>query len=310
MDFFVSPPTHIGSILTCASTLRCTDKPVPFALRIALACIIGTVIYGGAEAMAHFFANAVGSMILATRIVVALIAALACLSVWQLTAFDHTCSFVGTLGVAIYSLRGERRNRPRLKRQILFRDVTELYYFVRDRYVNREYQRTEHQFDIVAHGKPVWTIWVNTGEIVGAILGWLGFRNRENEQLELGRSIENAWTLFLSDGVSDALARSGYVEFSVRDRDSFGNLLKRSGCVRIGNRFIELERDGAKARVVVADIASFRLQDGTFSLRHKDARWYSSSGKFSFHYACLANAKLFLLLCPLLLGFSPESQQA
>lgn len=42
---------------------------------------------------------------------------------------------------------------------------------------------------------------------------------------------------------------------------------------------------------------------GQFHIHHKDARWFSSKGKFNFSYATMANARLFLLAMEKLTGY-------
>ena len=40
-----------------------------------------------------------------------------------------------------------------------------------------------------------------------------------------------------------------------------------------------------------------------FQFKHKDAKWYKLSGKYSFQYGSMANAKVFLLALEKLVGY-------
>jgi hypothetical protein len=71
----------------------------------------------------------------------------------------------------------------------------------------------------------------------------------------------------------------------------------------VGPGFLEFHFGGEPMRLTSADIASVSLASGTFQFKHKDAKWYSLSGKYSFAYGTLANARIFLLTLERLMGY-------
>jgi len=56
-------------------------------------------------------------------------------------------------------------------------------------------------------------------------------------------------------------------------------------------------------RLTHQDIASVSLGNGMFQFKHTDAKWYSLSGKYSFQYGNMANARVFLLALEKLMGY-------
>lgn len=73
--------------------------------------------------------------------------------------------------------------------------------------------------------------------------------------------------------------------------------------LRVGPGFIEFHFGGEPARVTRDEIETVSLSNGQFSFKHKDAKWYSRAGKYSFAYGQMANAKVFLLALDKLLGY-------
>jgi hypothetical protein len=90
------------------------------------------------------------------------------------------------------------------------------------------------------------------------------------------------------------LTTLGYIQFRV-DKRRF---------VRVGQGFLEFYFGDQPERVTQEDIASVSLSSGQFSFKHKDARWYSRAGKYSFPYGSMANGKVFFLAPDKLMGYT------
>lgn len=72
-------------------------------------------------------------------------------------------------------------------------------------------------------------------------------------------------------------------------------VVNRNDHVRVGQGYIEFNFGKRRERMNAEDIAAFSINSGTFSVKHKDASWLGSRGKYSFSYANVGNAQLFLI---------------
>ena len=104
---------------------------------------------------------------------------------------------------------------------------------------------------------------------------------------------ERAWSEHYLLRAQEQLRSEGSILFGVHDRLA----------VRVGPGFIEFITPTQRHRVGRDEIASVSLADGGFRFTHKDARWYSTAGKYAFRYADMSNAKVFLLALDRLLGY-------
>ena len=82
--------------------------------------------------------------------------------------------------------------------------------------------------------------------------------------------------------------------------------LSKNDFVRVGPGVLEFAMKGELSRVTAADIKSLNLGQGTFTIKTHEAKWFGSKGKFSFSYATMANARLFLIALERLLGYRVE----
>ena len=111
---------------------------------------------------------------------------------------------------------------------------------------------------------------------------------------------EAAWSEHLIQRTQPQLNERGYLEFRVDTKRS----------IRVGVGFIEFHFSGEPERIASQDIASVSLDGGKFSIKHKDARWYSRAGKFNFEYAKMANAKVFMRTVDTMLFAGPDRAQS
>jgi hypothetical protein len=71
----------------------------------------------------------------------------------------------------------------------------------------------------------------------------------------------------------------------------------------VGPGFLEFHFGGEPVRVSKPEIASVTLGAGRFSFKHKDAKWFSQAGKYTFNYGAMGNAQVFLLALDSLMGY-------
>ncbi len=116
---------------------------------------------------------------------------------------------------------------------------------------------------------------------------------KKDDKFWFGRSAEAAWNNRQIAGLQRELEQNGYCQFNLGGKDF----------VRVGPGFFEFGMKGEVARIHAEEIKSLNLADGRFTIHHKDAKWFSSKGKFSFPYATMANAQLFLIAMEKLAGF-------
>ncbi|VEP11392.1 conserved hypothetical protein [Hyella patelloides LEGE 07179] len=108
-------------------------------------------------------------------------------------------------------------------------------------------------------------------------------------------SAEAAWSSYCLKNLSNQLKKLGYVEFP---------LVGNPRSVRVGMGFLEfLLKDHSTQRVAVSDMKNISLGRGVFRFNHKDAGWFGK-GNYSFSYAKLPNARLFLICLDRLVGIS------
>lgn len=283
-EFFVPPPSEIGKIISADSTLTVSQQPIPLNLRIlfislgvsstvALACLllltfgfeIGLVQYG----------------------IIAVAAVIAGGYIYLKSQFAHLCSYVGERGIVKFNLLGSRTNQATASK-LDFRDAEYLFTSQTRQYKNGIYVGTTYRYKWLKKDGSAFRL---TGEYRSQ-RGW----PPEKDPWHFANSAEASWSNYRWRTLNALLEKQGYVEFAM-----FGN----PRAVRIGSGFLEFVlRDGSTQRAEVSDMKDVSLKEGIFKFVHKDARWWSGKWKYSFTYADLPNAKLFLLCLERLAGFS------
>jgi hypothetical protein len=109
----------------------------------------------------------------------------------------------------------------------------------------------------------------------------------------LAAAAELAWSDWYYSQAEEALRRTGAIPFRIDSRRS----------IRIGHGFLEFHFDGKPVRLTREEIGSVSLRDGQFTFKNTDAKWYSRAGKYSFPYAKIANARVFLMAMEKLMGY-------
>jgi len=282
MDFFLEPPAEIGDAVYVGSTLVRGQKTFgPLArtvICLATTFVAWTVVALGFLQVHHdvLVANMFGFIAGVFGLIIAL----------DFTKFHHTCSFVGREGIARLTVRGSRNAKPGVE-LLVFHNAAHLYTGETKKYLKGAYANTSYYFN--------W--YDSTGnqllQLVGRYTSEAG-TPVSNSPFHFAAAAETAWSDYLFDALPSEVQESGPIDFPINQRDF----------VRVGRGFIEFLFNGTLQRVEGEDLKHASLENGLFSFKTSDARWYSSKGTFSFSYARMANARLFLWVVQSLLGWN------
>jgi len=286
--FFAPLPDTIGPLYRAESTLKTGQREKPLSFRLltaSLAALPGLALALLAAKLIHEDSNGGGSLLFIGSLLMLIGAAIA----WYYTRFAVSCSYVGQLGAIRYLLKGNLNNQP-LAQYIEFSKATELRTAATRHYYNGVYTGTSYSHKWTdAAGRPVLTL-------SGRHSGNKGLP-KSGDPFHFASAAEIAWSMFLLNRADNELAQTGSLRFNIDARKT----------VIVGPGFIEFHFGDRTDRCEAADIKSINLNQGTFSIQHRDAKWYSSKGKFSFPYGAMPNARLFLLVLD---RFLPKSTWA
>ena len=282
VEFFAEPPAEIGKVKSAESTLRPGREPMALPVRLLIGILAGGVfVFGGYylgrnssqddrqvfQMIGYFLgAGALGITLLVTR-------------------FKVICSFVGEDGTASFTLKGRRDEKP--KAQLLqFAQVEELRAKQTRQYINGVYTGTVYDYCWTGPGEQ--RLWRVKGSYRQRKKGL-----RAGEPFRFVQAAEIAWSVYYLERANKVLSTEGSIPFRIDSRR----------VVRVGPGFLEFHFGGEPMRLTREDIASVSLGSGTFQFKHKDAKWYSLSGRYSFQYGNMANARVFLLALEKLMGY-------
>ena len=116
---------------------------------------------------------------------------------------------------------------------------------------------------------------------------------KEGHKVRFLRAAEGVWSQWALARSQAELEQNGFITFPIDSKLT----------VQVGKGFLRFLRAGAEETVPAGDIASVSLQRGQFTIKHKDATWYSRAGKYGFLYARMPNARVFMLALDRLVGF-------
>jgi hypothetical protein len=282
VEFFAEPPAEIGKVKSAESTLRPGREPMSFPTRLFISVLLGGAIaftgyYLGLKAdrfdratfqnLGYFVgAGALGITLLVTR-------------------FKVICSFVGEEGAASFTLKGRRDGKPKVQ-LLQFAHAEELRANQTRHYVNGVYTQTTYDYTWTGPGHR--GDWRAKGSYRQRKKGL-----RAGELFRYVQAAEFAWSLHYLERANKYLSSEGSIPFAVDEWR----------VVRVGAGFLEFHFGGEPLRLTREDIASVSLGQGTFKFKHKDAKWYSLSGKYSFQYGNMANGRVFLLALEKLMGY-------
>lgn len=283
-DFFAPAPPEIGPVQTAHSTLKLGKNPWPFAVRLLLANAVGI----GTVIGAHLLITpgpGVQPPIDPLDVVGVVVGGVLFVLILYATRFRPVCSYVGDNGLATIALRGSRAAEP-VTTVFLFQDAQDLFTSSTSHYHNGIYTGTHYSF-----------IWKNAAgkNVSKHASSYYSAKGdpKADHAFWIARSGERAWCRWLLDRKNAELDAQGYIEFATG----------RNRSVRVGRGFLEFRTGESANRIETHEIKGISLNNGHFHIQHKDARWYSLKGKFSFAYGAMANAQFFLMTVESLLGF-------
>src|SRR5881394_2570835 len=104
--FFAAPPAPIGRLISAESTLGSGKIEFALPVRIALAAVVaGIIFYAGMRVAGVHHPDDRAIYIIFTIV----FAALGATAVWYRTRFNHTCTYVGEHGFALFQLKRNRQ---------------------------------------------------------------------------------------------------------------------------------------------------------------------------------------------------------
>jgi hypothetical protein len=290
LDFFVSPPSDIGELLSAFCSLKRSQKPMSWSTRLSMAIGFGVVAGGiplallvaiqlsGKESVPILLFFAASVVVFGLVLVLTL----------HVTRFLHTCTYVGTKGVARF-VCSDDRHRLKRKEVFRFRDATDLRVGITNVFVNGGYSGTNFSFT-----------WTDVGgrtrySIAGQHRSRAG-TPPANSLYHYCRAAELAWSNYLLPEARRQLDLSGHVTFKVNAG------LK----IRLGSRVIIIETAEKTLELSMEDMGDIRINSGTLTIKEKGAARgiLSNRGIHNFQISQMANSQLFFFLLEKLVGIS------
>jgi len=282
MEFFVAPSPEIGKIISADSSLTTAMKPMD-ASKKWMFILLGTFVAGS------FFQSLIVVLGLTVagfwQIAVIIVALSVGVLIHAKTSFSHQCSYVGDRGIETHRFFGDRLGK-KVTKSLKFAEAVDLYTAQTQMYTNGIYTGTTYSYK-----------WTKTDGKKFLLAGQ--YHNKkgwpaENHPWHLANTGEAEWSNYRLQFLNLELEKTGYIEFAMSGNPK---------AVRVGNGFMEFVlKDNSVQRVAINDMKDISLGEGYFKFAHNDARWWSGKGKFSFSYANLPNAKLFLFCLDRLAG--------
>ncbi len=278
--FFAAPPATIGRVISASSTLSTQPQPSSLVkdslISIGIGLIVGLPAWAIVSQFTTNFAIAVG---------LPLIAGIA-MAVWlfyESIILTAECSYVGELGIARYSIRGSITPKADI---LLFENAAHLHTALTRRYKNGVYQGTNYSYTWKQRNQPDY-------KFFGTYFSETA-PPPVTAPYYFGAAAEAVWTQHLLKFANQDLQEKGCVEFPVgKDLQS----------ILVGSNFLEfITKAGERQRTTVADMQNIELKSGWFRFKHRDAKWWSGKGKYSFSYGSMPNAQLFLICLRQLAG--------
>jgi hypothetical protein len=287
-DFFVDAPKEIGRLLTASTSLRKDQEPKTPAYRAVLSLVLFFVGFILTEVVIYMAVEGrfkEESILLALILPTAVGGIIAGIVVWA-TRFSHTCSYVGTKGVAVYQCSGDRDGVSRTH-FFLFRDAAELRIGQTRHYYNGVYTGTDYGFT-----------WSNER---GDTVFQYGGRYRSEagtpepkDPYHFALMAETAWTMHLFRDIEDVIKNDGSLYFGLRGGDF----------IELADGLFILSQGGTKTRLHADQIDKMTIGNGVISIWEVGAQegWFINKGIHQFMYADLGNARFFLYALEKLVG--------
>ncbi|MBM3993950.1 MAG: MptD family putative ECF transporter S component [Planctomycetes bacterium] len=285
-DLFARPPREIGDVRSAETSLRRGDEPTTMGMRLGICGgILGVgVVMGIFVAVGGALVGGPAFVLLAFGIV--LVALIIASIVFWYTGFSHTCSYVGTKGIAVYYCSGDRES-VYLQDLFIYADADDLRVAQTRQYVNGRYTGTTYSFTWATRdGTEVFSL---TGTYHSE-LGTPAFEDAYYFAL----GAEAAWTNHLAELLDRDIAAGKLITFRLDSGD----------CIRLGPSTLILEQGGGKITLKGRDLNRITIQEGIVKIWQPGGEegWFSNEGVYQFAFGSLANAKLFIFAVQRLLG--------
>ncbi len=286
-DFFADAPPNIGRLFSVHSTLQKGVEPTNWGIRIAFsfmafvftAFILGILI-GALQSRPFRPENLfllLGIPFFSGLIVVAII-------LWW-TGFSHTCSYVGSKGIAKFTCSG---NRDNVSSEIfLFEDAIELRTGQTRHYYNGVYTGTDYNFTWSDEkGRAVHTLSGRYSSEIGNPVA--------KDPFHYAIMAELAWTQHLFRDIDQVTANDGLLFFGLKSGDY----------IQLGENLLVLVKGGQTMRFPGSKIEKMTMGNGVLSIWEVGAKegWFVNSGIHQIMYADIGNARFFVIALEKLMG--------
>jgi len=281
--FFAQPSPEIGMVKSAESTVRHGGGPKSIMYRLIMAVAVGGAILVAMGTIAWFISDRsdAGSV----RWLSYLLAPAGVIIVLFLTRFRATCSYVGVEGVERARVKRSLSAPPTIDR-LIFSAASELHAAQTRHFVNGVYTGTTYDYS--------WND--QEGNRLLRLKGkYQGKKKppKAGDRFHFGSAAEIAWSIHFLKRAEEHLKTAGSIPFRV----------DKKRWIRVGPGFLEFHFGGDPVRVTREEIAKVTLGSGRFAFKHKDAKWFSSEGKYNFRYGAMANARVFLMALDRLMGY-------
>ncbi|MGD1866435.1 MAG: hypothetical protein ACFB0D_17940 [Phormidesmis sp.] len=280
VDFFVGPPREIGE-LTCVDGTPSKQKSgkslfAGIAVLVALSVTITLISFS--------LAPSIYTLAISGGLCTLLSAAL----IYEDKVY---CYFVGKIGVCESSARLCIPGKPQTK-ILLFNKAAALFVTKIHQHTNGIYAGTSYKY--------VWTLTDKTKFVVEGYYYGEKKKRGGKDKYCFAESAESAWTKHLLQIVDEQFEENEYVDFPMSEKPEKNKI--QTIRMRKGNLEFFLKKGGSQV-VDISDFKQASLHGGFITFKHKDAQWWSGNGSFSFNYALVPNAYLFLICLNRIAGF-------
>jgi hypothetical protein len=282
-DFFASVPLEIGPLRSAYTTLLQGQQPKSMGSRLlfagamaGLGVVLGLLIDKGFSVRNEFWAIAWPTVLSLLAFGISMAA----------TGFSHTCTYVGTDGVARFVCSGSRENLA-TQEVFRFRDATDLRTATTLHYTNGVYQNTSYSF--------TWTdINGRSRHVISGSHNSEAGTPKSTDYFLYGKAAETAWTVYLFDNANRHIKLGNTVQFN----------LTGGQWLRLGPGLLVLNTAGQQEEWRAEDIRGATIHKGVVRILRNDAKegWFSSKGVHKFSFDQLANAQLFFHMMEKVVG--------
>jgi hypothetical protein len=275
--FFAPPPAEIGALISAYSSFEqnqsITSKLSNTTSETWMGALMFAVIAGFVPGLLINFIPGAGLIAL----IVGLGAGLSVLWVMVWASLAPTCSYVGTQGIAKFTLSKDKV----VPEMFEFAKAAELRTETTRKYKNNIYQYTTYDYTWSgAEGK-------ETYKLSGLYYNEQGVPPDKNEYT-LALAAEKAWSALALERANRDIEIGGRVTFNAVNGDA----------LTLGDGYVEIARRGEQVRLAREDMPKLSVDNGvvTVSSKNTSYNFFGAKGAYKFNYNDIGNAKLFLLL--------------